>query len=230
MLPVVRRSLFALFLCVYMVSVGSLFVYIGMVIAAYPKVSFSLQTTSPMPVALLLGASVNSKGVLSPVMQERADKAIQLYRAGLVKKILVSGDDSTLQYDEVYPVGKYLRAFGVPQKDIFLDYAGFDTYSSVYRAKQIFHADSLLIVTQWFHLPRALFIARSLGIEARGVDASKGERYIQSTLREIPASVKAFLEVISGRKPKYLGTPFPVSGKSDETWLGAASEDIHFSQ
>lgn len=222
------RSARILLFFVYGIIVGSLCVYLGMVAAAYPRVSFSLQTTPPMPVALVLGASVNSKGILSPVMQERADKAIQLYRVGIVKKIIVSGDDSTLQYDEVYPVGKYLRAYGVPQRDIFLDYAGFDTYSSVYRAKHVFHADAVLIVTQWFHLPRALFIAWALGMEARGVDASKGERYIQSTLREIPASVKALFEVLFGRLPKYLGTPFPVAGKSDETWLGAATEDIYF--
>lgn len=225
----ITRGLRVLLFFMYGLVVGSLCIYLSMVAAAYHRVSFSIHTTPPMPVALLLGASVNSKGVLSPVMQERADRAVQLYHAGIVKKIIVSGDDSTLQYDEVYPVGKYLRSYNVPQKDIFLDYAGFDTYSSVYRAKQVFHADTVLIVTQWFHLPRALFIAWGLGVDARGIDASKGERYIQSTLREIPASVKALFEVLSGRLPKYLGTPFPVAGKSDETWLGAASEDIYFS-
>jgi SanA protein len=180
-------------------------------------------------VALVLGASVTSRGTLSPVLKERADLAARLYQSGTVSKILVTGDNGTLEYDEVYPVGKYLLALGIPQEDVFLDFAGFDTYSSMYRARDVFDVTSMLVVSQRFHLSRALFIARSLGLDARGVDASAlGERYFASAVREVPASLKAVFDVLTGRLPKYLGPQFPVSGPSAETWLGGAPQMIYF--
>ncbi len=179
--------------------------------------------------ALVLGASVTSAGVLSAVLQERADQAVVLYQSGKVAKILVTGDDSTLEYDEVYPVGKYLVAAGVPKQDIFLDYAGFDTYSSMYRARDVFGVSSLTVVTQRFHLPRALFIARALGLQAYGVDvAEPGEMYLHNALREIPASVKALGDILSGRLPKYLGPQFAITGEGSATWVGSQAELIYF--
>ncbi|MBY0293894.1 YdcF family protein [Patescibacteria group bacterium] len=182
------------------------------------------------PVALVLGASVKSNGTLSVVMKERADRAANLYLSGIVSKILVTGDNSTLQYDEVYPVGKYFLALGIPQDDIFLDYAGFDTYSSMYRARDIFGVTHMLIVTQQYHLPRAVFIARTLGLEAYGVDASHGEKYFYNSVREIPASIKAAFDLAINRQPKYLGEQFPVSGTSSTTWLGGETQMIYFKQ
>lgn len=180
-------------------------------------------------VAMVLGASVASTGKLSAVLKERADLAAALYERHVVSKILVTGDNSTLHYDEVYPVGKYLLALGIPQKDIFLDYAGFDTYSSMYRARDVFGVTSVLIVSQRFHLPRAVFIARSLGLDARGVDASgDGEKYLVYSLREIPASLKAVFDLSFGRVPKYLGKQFPISGTSDDTWMGSNTQMIYF--
>jgi len=181
-------------------------------------------------VALVLGASVKSNGTLSVVMKERADRAANLYLSGVVSKILVTGDNSTLKYDEVYPVGKYFLALGIPQDDIFLDYAGFDTYSSMYRARDIFGVTHMLIVTQQYHLPRAVFIARTLGLEAYGVDASQGEKYLYNSVREIPASIKAAFDLAINRQPKYLGEQFPVSGTSSTTWLGGESQMIYFKQ
>src|SRR6185295_18531017 len=96
---------------------------------------------------------------------------IELYKAGTVSKILVSGDNSTVSHNEVNPVRDYLLASGIPDRDIFLDHAGFDTYSTMYRARDIFGVASILIATQSFHLPRAVFIARALGVDAYGVDA-----------------------------------------------------------
>jgi SanA protein len=189
-----------------------------------------MQTPPHAEVAIVLGASVASNGTLSPVMQERADQAISLYLSGTVSKILVTGDNSTLQYDEVYPIGKYLLARGIPQQDIFLDYAGFDTYSSMYRASSIFGVTQALIISQQYHLPRAVFIARMLGIEAYGVDASQGEKYFYYSLREIPASLKAALDLATRRTPKYLGTQVPVSGSSAGTWLGSNAQMIYFKQ
>jgi SanA protein len=219
---------------VALILLGALLVCIGVV--AYVDGSTAAyiyradETPAKAGVALVPGASVASNGTLSKVLRERADKAANLYEAGVVHTILVTGDNATLQYDEVYPVGKYLVALGVPQQDIFLDYAGFDTYSSMYRARDVFGVTSVLIISQAYHLPRAVFVARALGLDARGVDASQGEKYFAYSLREIPASLKAAYDLVSGRHPKYLGTPFPVSGNSTETWLGGGAQMIYFKQ
>src|SRR3989344_3077272 len=168
-------------------------------------------------VALVLGASVY-RGKPSPVLAERADVAVALYRANKASKILVTGDNGALSYDEVTPVRKYLLGAGIPSQDIFLDHAGFDTYSSMYRAREVFLARSLTIVTQDFHLPRALWIARHLGLEAFGVVAEGGEHSPNDYVREIPASIKAILNVMTERQPKYLGPTIPLSGNGEETW------------
>jgi len=168
-------------------------------------------------VALVLGASVY-RGKPSPVLAERADVAVALYRANKVSKILVTGDNGTLSYDEVTPVRKYLLGAGIPSQDIFLDHAGFDTYSSMYRAREVFLARSLTIVTQDFHLPRALWIARRLGLDAYGIVAAGGENSPSDYIREIPAAIKALLNVFTDRQPKYLGPTIPLSGNGEETW------------
>lgn len=206
-----------------------LYVSLYMIVAAQSRIYYSVAAVPSASVALVLGASVSSRGVLSPVMQERADKAIQLYLAHKVEKVLVTGDNSTLAYNEVYPVGKYLLAAGIPQKDIFLDYAGFDTYSSMFRARDVFGAESVIVVSQRFHLPRALFIARHLGLRAYGIDAAPpGQYYYLSGLREWPASVKALWEVSLKRVPKFLGGPFPLSGAGTPTWVGGEIEMVYF--
>ena len=168
-------------------------------------------------VALVLGASVY-RGKPSPVLAERADVAVALYRANKVSKILVTGDNGALSYDEVTPVRKYLLGAGIPSQDIFLDHAGFDTYSSMYRAREVFLARSLTIVTQDFHLPRALWIARRLGLDAYGIVAAGGENSRSDYVREIPAAIKALLNVLTDRQPKYLGPTIPLSGNGEETW------------
>lgn len=168
-------------------------------------------------VALVLGASVY-RGSPSPILAERADTAVALYKAGRVSKILVTGDNGALSYDEVTPVRKYLLDAGIPSQDIFLDHAGFDTYSSMYRAREVFLARSLTIVTQDFHLPRALWIARHLGLEAYGIVAEGGEHSPYDYVREIPASIKAIFNVLLDRQPKYLGPTIPLSGNGEETW------------
>lgn len=166
--------------------------------------------------ALVLGASVR-RGMPSPILEERAHAAIQLYLIGKVDKILVTGDDSVRSNDEVTPVRKYLQSAGIPDEDIFLDHAGFDTYSSMYRAREIFDVSSVTIVTQDFHLPRAVYIARSLGIEAVGLHA-RGGGTPSDYVREIPASLKAIFDVAIDRQPKFLGEKFPIDGDGSATW------------
>ena len=163
-------------------------------------------------VALIPGAAILINGGLSPIFLDRVNTAIKLYEAKKVKKILVSGDNSTLSYNEVNPVRKYLLSKGIPDEDIFLDHAGFDTYSSMYRARDVFGVTSLLITTQSFHLPRAVFIARSLGMRAYGVNADVGHMLLKNYAREMLANEKAVLDLAGQRIPKYLGDKIPIMG------------------
>jgi SanA protein len=167
--------------------------------------------------ALVLGASV-VRGKPSPVLEERAHTAVALYMMGKVSKILVTGDNGALTHDEVTPVRKYLTDAGVHPEDIFLDHAGFDTYSSMYRARDVFKADSLTVVTQDFHMPRAIFVARELGIPVYGVVPMRGQGDIYDYIREIPASVKALYDLAIRREPKYLGDTIPLTGDGQVTW------------
>jgi SanA protein len=189
---------------------------------ASPYVYESAEAAPTSTVALVLGASVYQNGSLSPVLSARADRALELYRAGKVKKILVTGDNGDLSHNEVNPVGNYLLERGVPKGDIFLDHAGFDTYSSMYRARDVFEVHDMLVVSQPFHLARAIFIARELGMNARGVKAA-GEATPYNSLREIPATLKALLDLGVSRAPKYLGSQYPVSGDGSATWADSTS-------
>lgn len=171
-------------------------------------------------VALVLGAKVYNDGRLSDMFRDRIDTAVGLYKAGKVKKILVSGDHGTKEYDEVNAAKDYILQQDVPGADIFLDYAGFDTYDSVYRARDVFQAKSMIIVTQKYHLPRALYIADGLGADAVGVGADLRAYGGQDArdFRERFAVVKAWLDVTLQSKPKYLGKPVPVSGEGFTSW------------
>lgn len=170
--------------------------------------------------ALVLGAKVYSNGQMSSVFQDRVDTVIELYESGRVKKILVSGDHGRENYDEVNSAKNYLLEKGILKEDIFLDHAGFDTFDSIYRAKEIFQVDSLIIVTQNFHLPRALYIAKKLGIDSCGKIADKHIYLKQSYMnrREILAKIKAWLDIIFHSDPKYLGDVIPVTGESIKSW------------
>jgi len=163
--------------------------------------------------ALILGSSVSDEGKLSPVLKDRANAAIILYNAGKVKTILISGDNSTTTYNEVNPVKTYLITQGIPEITIFLDYAGFDTYSSMYRARDIFLVGSTTIVSQSFHLPRAVYIAQNLGITAYGFNADDGHYLLRNYLRELFANVKAIGNLTFHTRPKYLGEIVPLTKK-----------------
>lgn len=161
-------------------------------------------------VALVLGAAIFENGAPTPIFADRIDTAIALYETGKVSKILVSGDNSTVEHNEVNPARLYLIGRGIPDQDIFLDHAGFDTYSTMYRARDIFSVSSVLVTTQSFHLPRAVFIARKLGIDAYGVRADTRPVFLRNYVRETFANVKAVLNLIFERKPKYLGEEIPI--------------------
>jgi len=153
------------------------------------------------------------------MLADRLDVAIDAYKAGGAPKLLMSGDHGRKEYDEVNVMKDYAIAEGVPSEDVFMDHAGFSTYESIYRARDVFLAERVLIVTQGYHLYRALYVARSLGLEAEGVAADlrpyRGQRYYD--LREVLARCKDFAMCIFKPLPTYLGEAIPVSGSGDLT-------------
>ena len=153
------------------------------------------------------------------MLQDRLDEAINLYYEGVAPKIIMSGDNGQEGYDEVNVMKDYAIEKGIPSEDIFMDHAGFSTYESIYRAKAIFKVKKALIVTQEYHLYRALHIANKLDLKANGVGADPREYSGQSfrELREILARNKDFVQSIFKVKPTYLGESIPVSGDGDIT-------------
>ena len=129
--------------------------------------------TPEIPVAIVFGAGIRADGILSPMLADRMDTAIALYRAGVVRKLLVSGDNRFVEYNEPGRMYDYAVAHGVLPADVVRDYAGRRTYDTCYRAKAIFGVDRAILVTQRFHLPRALFTCRSLGVDAIGFSADR---------------------------------------------------------
>lgn len=168
--------------------------------------------------ALVLGAGLRNNKP-SPVLKDRLDVAIYLYKEEIVSKLIMSGDHGKEDYDEVNVMKNYAISNGVKSSDIFMDHAGFSTYDSIYRAKEIFKVEKMLIVTQKFHLPRSLYLAKKIGIEAYGVSATlrNYENSYYFELREILARNKDFFKGIFKPKPVYLGSEIPVSSNGDIT-------------
>lgn len=212
-----HRYLGLVFVIVLVGALAALLIPIGMRIVVAQYLYDSDTAIPSAQVAIVLGASVEDNKVPSPIYAERANAAIRLFEDGKVSKILVTGDNATADYNEVNVLQRYLLAAGIPPQDIFLDHAGFDTYSSVYRAKSIFDATSAILVTQDFHLPRAVFTARVLGIDAYGYDAS-GSGTFWDYVREIGASAKALWDLATHRVPQYLGQQYPLTGDGQATW------------
>ncbi len=168
--------------------------------------------------ALILGAGVrNSKP--TPMLRDRLLTGIALYQSGAVDKLLMSGDHGREEYDEVGIMKDFAVEQGVPDSDIFMDHAGFSTYESVYRAKEIFEANDVIIVTQTYHLYRALYDADKLDVSAVGVSADLQSYYGQfkRDVREILARDKDFFWCLWKPKPTYLGEKIPVSGDGNQT-------------
>ena len=167
---------------------------------------------------LILGAGVWGD-TPSPMLEDRLLEGIELYKSGVSNKIIMSGDHSKDNYDEVNVMKKYAEDRGVSSEDIFMDHAGLSTYESMYRAKNIFEVNSMLIVTQKYHLYRSIYIAKSFGIEAYGVQSNPRdyEGQFARDVREIGARDKDFLKCIIKPNPTYLGDTIPVSGNGDTT-------------
>ena len=180
----------------------------------------SLDEVPPRHTAIVLGASVHRKGKPSDMLRDRLDTALELYRAGKVRKLLLTGDHGGRGYDEVSVMRKHVLAQGARPEDVFTDHAGFTTYESMTRARAIFGVESAIVVTQAFHLPRAVYLARGLGIPAVGVEADR-HRYrssLQLGVREAFARVKAFLDMQGGRRPVITDPPVDIDGDGRVTW------------
>ena len=168
---------------------------------------------------IVLGAGVRSDGSPSPMLQDRINTGIELYENGVSDKILMSGDHTKKGYDEVNIMKDYAINKGIPSENVFMDHAGISTYDSIYRAKEIFRAEKIIIVTQEYHLYRALHIAEKLGVEAYGVSADV-RVYAGQELRELrekAARVKDFFKAILKPDSKIGGEAIPVSGNGDTT-------------
>ncbi|HUX80867.1 MAG TPA: ElyC/SanA/YdcF family protein [Candidatus Paceibacterota bacterium] len=191
---------------------GILFTNVLFYVASKPYIYSTPDTAPSAEVALIPGAALTAHQTPAPIFIDRVNTAIALYKAGQVSKILVSGDNGTLSHNEVNPVKRYLLSQGIPEQDIFLDHAGFNTYSSMYRARAIFGVTSALITSQAFHLPRAVFIARSLGMQAFGVRTNTKHILFRNYIREIFADEKALFDLVFHTQPKYLGPTIPITG------------------
>ena len=168
---------------------------------------------------LVLGCLVKADGTPSDMLSDRLQQGIELYEAGASPKLLMSGDHHQKEYDEVNAMKQYAVELGVPPSEIFMDHAGLSTYDSLYRAKSVFGAEKIIIVTQEYHLYRAVYLARALGIEAYGV-ASDRQSYAgqwRRDLREILARNKDFLYAVFQPAPAFGGDPIDLSGNGNQT-------------
>ncbi|MDE6024265.1 MAG: YdcF family protein [Lachnospiraceae bacterium] len=168
---------------------------------------------------IILGASVKDNESPSLMLKDRLDRGIELYFAGCSPKLLMSGDHGSIYYNEVSVMKKYAASAGIPTEDIFLDHAGFSTYESMYRAKYIFKAKKVIVVTQKYHLYRSLYVAKQLGLDAYGV-AAADIRYSGQTyrdVREILAISKDFCKAIIKPEASLMGAEISLDGDGNVT-------------
>ena len=215
-----RIFLVGLFLC--LAGIVALFSINGYVVRSTAGQILSpddAAALSDVDCILVLGCYVHENGNPSAMLSDRLQQGVSLYDAGAAPKLLMSGDHGQTSYDEVNAMKQYAIDAGVPSEDIFMDHAGFSTYESVYRTRDIFEAKNILIVTQGYHLHRALHIANALGLEAYGV-ASDPRAYagqLFREVREILARNKDFVTAIFKPKPTFLGEPIPIFGDGNLT-------------
>lgn len=177
-------------------------------------------TEPPYDAIIVLGAQVLDNYYPSDMLRDRLDGAVELYRAGLSDRILVTGDHREDNYNEVGVMGRYLQEQGIPEEAIFMDHYGLDTYDSIYRSHHVFEINKAIVVTQTFHLQRALYIARALDLDYQGyaTDTRTYRTSLYSFLREYGARLKAVYEVISDALPGRMDPPMPISGDGRDSW------------
>ncbi|MEO7976272.1 ElyC/SanA/YdcF family protein [Flavobacterium sp.] len=179
-------------------------------------VHYSLRKFPKNDVGIIFGAGINGDKP-SKYLKDRLDAGILLYKAMRINKILLSGDNGSKEYDELTVMKNYCYQHGVDTTKIFIDYAGFDTYSTLYRAKHIFKIKKVTLISQKYHLNRAVYIGRNLGIKTAGYSANKGEYsgYQYVKFREYFSTFKSFCDVLRNREPHFLGNPIDINGESN---------------
>lgn len=210
-------------------ALGAIIIVLGLftlIVNFHVKNSAEKHIVSPQEAAqknadciIVLGAGVWAEGVPSPMLSDRLERGIELYEMGAAPKLLMSGDHGTIEYDEVNVMKDFALDEGIPSEDVFMDHAGFSTYESMYRAAEIFGCEEVIVVTQEYHLYRAVYIGEKMGMTVWGV-AAQPQNYANQDYRdarEILARVKDFLMVIFKPEPTYLGEAIPISGSGDVT-------------
>ena len=176
--------------------------------------TFEVEAAPDAPVAIVFGAGLTRDGSPSAVLRDRVETAAELYFAGKVKKLLMSGDNRFIYHNEPGAMHAYALELGVPDQDIALDYAGRSTYETCYRARAIFGVEEALLVTQSFHLPRAIYTCNQLGIHGLGVPATvrqyRQRSYLYWHIRELGATLAMLWDVHIDRRLPVLGKPEPI--------------------
>ena len=218
----ILKTAFIVFLCLAVVGTATLFIINGHVKASTKDRILTVQKAAELEdvdCIIILGCQVKDDGSLSHMLRDRLMRGLEAYEAGAAPKLLMSGDHGREEYDEVGAMKNYAIENGVPSENVFMDHAGFSTYETMYRAKEIFKAEKVIIVTQEYHLYRALYIAEQFGVEAYGVSADLNRYAGQSMrdFREVLARCKDWAMCIFKPEPTYLGEAIPVSGNGDVT-------------
>ncbi|MEA4810945.1 MAG: ElyC/SanA/YdcF family protein [Anaerolineaceae bacterium] len=204
-----KKLFLFLFFALTLLGLLNLFVYLQ-------SKPFLLPANSPMsfPAAIVPGAGLNKDKTPSLALKDRLDGALRFYEAGKVQKILVSGDNRFEYYDEPSSMRRYLVSMGIPDSDIISDFAGRRTYDTCYRAKVIFGLEKLVIFTQAYHLPRAVYLCRALGLDAYGIAVEESDyipsRYRFWIFREVFARAAAFWDIHMAKPVPVLGEPEPI--------------------
>lgn len=221
-----QNKVFKICFCVFLITViltASFLAFTNILILSSTKENIitkeQAKDIEDIDCIIILGCLVRSDGTPSDMLEDRLITGIDIYFELENTKIIMSGDHGQVEYDEVNTMKSFAIQSGVPSGDIFMDHAGFSTYETVYRSKEIFGADKIILVTQSYHLPRALYIAEQLGIEAFGV-ASDIRTYRGQTsrdIREVLARSKDFVYTLFKPLPTYLGEPISLDGDGNVT-------------
>ena len=216
MIKVIKRVLISLLSVILLLGLLTLVFNLIVLGVSRPGIKYDVKdiTLEDPDCIMVLGCSVKPDGSPSDMLRDRVAKAVELYKEGVAPKLLLSGDHGTKGYDEVTCMKNAAVSMGVPPEDIFLDHAGFCTYDSVVRAKEVFGVKKMVIVTQEYHLFRAVYIARAYGIECEGVRTDPTWYYAQTKrdIREVFGRCKDFLATAVKVQPKYLGERISLEG------------------
>lgn len=211
---------FIIFIIIGIITVSGVFMVNWFVkLSTKDKIIENYTNIKDADAILILGCQVKPDGSLSLMLKDRLDKGIELYKSGVAPKVIVSGDHGRDDYDEVNAMKKYMIQNEVPSEDIFMDHAGFNTYDSMYRAKNIFNVNRCVVVTQKYHLYRSIYIGNALGMETCGVPAQniKYVGQLGRDIREVLARDKDIVKCIFKPQATYMGDTIPVSSNGDIT-------------